>query len=279
MDRKLENKIALVTGSGRGIGQAIAVKLASEGANIVINDLDDGPAEETAALVRDLGGEAEIVVGDVTTKDFGDKFVAAAVDRFGNIDIIVNNAGYPWDNVIQKMSDDQFQAMLDVHTVAPFRIMRAAAEVIRPKAKAEIEAGNPVYRKVVFISSVSGLYGNAGQIAYSAGKASLVGMTRTLAKEWGRYNVNVNCMTFGYIKTRMTQELGSEKAIAQIGNQEINMGIQPDMIKAMERMIPLGRGVEPQRGRPPDQGVQHSGSHRARQTNLRRHDVALAASP
>ncbi len=246
MSNKLENKVALVTGAGRGIGQAIATKLASEGANLVINDLTEEPALETKKIVEDLGRECEIVVGDVTTPDFGDNFVKAAVDRFGTLDVIVNNAGYPWDAVIQKATDEQFQAMMDVHVTAPFRILRAASEVIRPAAKAENEAGTPVYRKVVNISSFAGLYGNAGQVAYSSAKSALVGMTRTLAKEWGRYNVNVNCVTFGYIKTRMTTELGSPDAVAQIGNREITMGVHPNMIKGMEQMIPLGRGGTPQ---------------------------------
>ena len=246
MSNKLENKIAIVTGAGRGIGQAIALKLASEGANVVINDLTEEPALETAKLIEDMGREAEIVVGDVTTSDFGDKFVKAAVDRFGTIDIVVNNAGYAWDAIIQKMTDEQFQAMMDVHVTAPFRILRAVSEVIRPAAKAENEAGTPVYRKVVNISSISGLYGNPGQIAYSSAKSALVGMTRTMCKEWGRYNVNVNCVTFGYIKTRMTTELGSPDAVAQIGDNEITMGVHPDMIKGMESMIPLGRGGTPE---------------------------------
>jgi len=246
MTKTLENSVALITGSGRGIGQAIALKMASEGANVVLNDLTEEPALETAKLINELGQEAEIVVGDVTTPDFGDRFVGAAVNKFGTIDIIINNAGYPWDAVIQKTTDEQFQAMLDVHTVAPFRILRAAAEVIRAKAKEEIAAGTPIYRKVVNVNSIAGLYGNAGQIGYAAGKSALVGMTRTLAKEWGRYNVNVNCITFGYIKTRMTQQLGSEAAVAQVGNKEIQMGLRPEMIEGMERMIPLGRGGTPE---------------------------------
>ncbi|MBT4588981.1 MAG: SDR family oxidoreductase [Rhodospirillaceae bacterium] len=246
MSNKLENKIALITGAGRGIGQAIACKLASEGANLVINDLTEEPALETKKLVEDMGRECEIVVGDVTAPDFGDNFIKVAVDRFGTIDIIVNNAGYAWDAIIQKMTDEQFQAMMDVHVTAPFRILRAASEVIRPAAKAENEAGTPVHRKVVNISSISGLYGNPGQIAYSSAKAALIGMTRTMCKEWGRYNVNVNCVTFGFIKTRMTGELGSPETKAQIGDREITMGIHPDMAKGMESIIPLGRGATPE---------------------------------
>ncbi len=244
--KKLQDKIALVTGSGRGIGRAIACKLAGEGAKIVVNDLDEDVAAETVQAIKDMGSDAVACVGDVTVSDFGKRFVGCATENFGGVDIIVNNAGYPWDTVIQKMTDEQFQAMLDVHTIAPFRILRAAADFIRPAAKQEIEEGKEVYRKVVNISSIAGLYGNAGQMGYAAGKSALVGMTRTLAKEWGRYNVNVNCVAFGYIKTRITEPLGEEKSVAQVGNRAINIGIPPDMIKGMNRMIPMGRGGTPE---------------------------------
>ena len=246
MIKKLDGKVALVSGSGRGIGRAIAEKLASEGALVVVNDLDTDIAGETVKAIEVLGSKAVACVGDVTTPDFGTRFMETAVDSFGGVDIIVNNAGYAWDAVIQKMTDEQFQAMIDVHTVAPFRILRAASEFIRPIAKQEAADGKTVHRKVVNISSIAGLYGNAGQMGYAAGKSALVGMTRTMAKEWGRYNVNVNCVAFGYIKTRMTQELGDEQAVAMVGNKEIAMGIHPNMIKAMEQMIPLGRGGTPE---------------------------------
>ncbi|MCB1368526.1 MAG: SDR family oxidoreductase [Rhodobacteraceae bacterium] len=243
---KLDGKVALVTGSGRGIGQAIALKLASEGARVVVNDLDEAVAGETVGAVEKLGSKAVACVGDVTAKDFGSRFVDTAVSNFGGVDIIVNNAGYPWDAVIQKMTDEQFEAMLEIHTVAPFRILRAASDFIRTAAKAEKAAGQEVYRKVVNISSIAGLYGNAGQMGYAAGKSALVGMTRTLAKEWGRYNVNVNCVAFGYIKTRMTEPLGDDQSVAQIGNRAVNMGVHPDMLKAMNQMIPMGRGGTPE---------------------------------
>ncbi|MGB8647356.1 MAG: SDR family NAD(P)-dependent oxidoreductase, partial [Anaerolineae bacterium] len=194
---KLDHKIALVSGSGRGIGRALALKLAREGARVVVNDLDQGPADETVQEIKTLGGEAVACVGSVTTPDFGARFVKTALDSFGGLDIIVNNAGYTWDSVIQKMSDEQFEAMMQVHLVAPFRILRAAAEPIRAFARQEAAQGQEVFRKVVNISSIAGLYGNAGQVSYSSAKAGLVGMTRTLCKEWGRYKVNVNCVAFG----------------------------------------------------------------------------------
>lgn len=244
--KKLQGKTAIVTGSGRGIGQAIALKLASEGARVVVNDLDSAPADETIASIKALGSDAIACIGDVTVADFGTRIVNAALEKFGGIDIIVNNAGYAWDGVIQKMTDEQWQAMLDVHATAPFRILRAASDYIRSAAKLEKEQGRSVNRKVVNISSIAGLYGNAGQMGYSAGKAAIIGMTKTMAKEWGRYKVNVNCVAFGLIQTRMTQPVGSGEAVAKIGEREIKMGIQPEFIEFMNRMIPLGRGGTPE---------------------------------
>lgn len=244
--RKLDDKVALITGSGRGIGQAIALKLAAEGARVVVNDLDEAPAAETVEAIRLAGGEAVACVGDVTAADFGERFVATAVDNYGGLDIVVNNAGYPWDGVIQKLSDEQWYAMLDVHATAPFRILRAAAGHIREAAKREQAAGQRVVRKVVNVSSIAGLFGNAGQLGYSAGKAAITGMTKTLAKEWGRYAVTVNCVAFGYIQTRMTQAIGSGAENADIAGREIHMGIQPEFIEFMNRMIPLGRGGTPE---------------------------------
>ncbi len=234
---RLEHKVAIVSGSGRGIGRAVALKLAAEGASVVVNDLDDAPAAETVDAIIRAGGRATICAGSVTAPDFGERFVQTALDSFGGLDIIVNNAGYTWDSVIQKMTDEQFQAIMDVHVTAPFRILRAAAEPIRRFAKREASEGREVFRKVVNISSVSGLGGNAGQINYAAGKAAVVGMTKTLAKEWGRYKVNVNCVAFGFIRTRMTQPLASDDADASR-----TVGVQPAMIEHLEQnAIPLGR--------------------------------------
>jgi 3-oxoacyl-[acyl-carrier protein] reductase len=244
--KKLDGKVALVTGSGRGIGQAIALKLAQEGAKVVLNDIDEAPAAETVAAIKALGSDAIAVVGDVTAKDFGDRFIKAALEHYGRIDIIVNNAGYAWDSVIQKMSDEQWYAMIDVHATAPFRVLRAAADYIKNAAKAEKEAGQFVARKVVNVTSMGGICGNPGQIAYSAGKSAVVGMTRTMAKEWGRYGVNVNCVAFGWIKTRMTAPAGSGESSAVIAGREIKMGVNPELLDTMARQIPLGRGGTPE---------------------------------
>lgn len=244
--KKLEGKVALVSGSGRGIGRAIALKLASEGARVVVNDLDPEPALETVGEIRAGGGEAASCEGSVTAVGFADRFVNTAIESFGGIDIIVNTAGYTWDNVIQKMTDDQWQAMLDVHLTAPFRILRAAAGFIRGAARKEAQEGREVFRKVVNISSVAGLGGNAGQVNYSAAKAGLSGLTQTLCKEWGRYKVNVNCVAFGLIRTRLTQPLTDGEARIRVEDKEINVGIQPGFLKAMEeQLIPLGRAGTP----------------------------------
>ena len=242
---KLEGKVALITGSGRGIGRAIALKLASEGARIVVNDLDAAPAEETVQAIRAAGGRAVACVGSVSAPDFAERFVGTAVNEFKGLDIIVNNAGYTWDSVVQKMTDEQWYAMIDVHLTAPFRILRAAQPVIRALAKTEGEAGRRVVRKVVNISSVAGLFGNAGQANYSTAKAGIVGMTQTLAKEWGRMNVTVNCVAFGFIQTRLTAST-AEATTANIEGREIKVGVNPGLLAMMEQSIPLGRGGTPE---------------------------------
>ena len=245
MTPKLDGKVALITGSGRGIGRAIALKLASEGARIVVNDLDAEPAEETVQAIRAAGGQAVVCVGSVAAPDFAERFIGTAVSEFKGLDIIVNNAGYTWDSVVQKMTDEQWYAMIDVHLTAPFRILRAAQPVIRALSKAETEAGRRVVRKVVNISSVAGLFGNAGQANYAAGKAGIVGLTQTLAKEWGRMNVTVNCVAFGFIQTRLTAST-AEASTANIEGREIKVGINPGLLAMMEQSIPLGRGGTPE---------------------------------
>ena len=243
---KLKGKVALISGSGRGIGRAIALKLASEGAQVVVNDLDAAPGDAVAAEIKAAGGEAIAVNGSVSEPGFADRFVGAAVEKFGGLDIIVNNAGYTWDSTIQKMTDEQFQAMLDVHLVAPFRILRAAAEPIRIIARKEAEAGQEVFRKVVNISSIAGLYGNAGQASYSSAKASLIGLTRTMCKEWGRYKVNVNCVAFGLINTRLTQPIEARKRPSTLPGATSRSASSRRCSTNMAKMIPVGRGGTPE---------------------------------
>ncbi len=244
MKQSLDGKIALVTGSGRGIGREVALKLASEGARLVVNDLDNDVGQDCADTIIQAGGEAVACNGDVTAENFGNRIVKAAVDSYGGIDIIVNNAGYTWDGVIQKHSDEQWYAMLDVHITAPFRVLRAAQPVISAAAKSEKEQGIENFRKVVNVSSMTGTHGNAGQISYAAGKAGIIGVTRSLCKEWGRYKVNVNAVAFGLIRTRLTAVADGDYTIS-VGGKELRAGVNPDVMQVYERMIPLGRGGTP----------------------------------
>jgi 3-oxoacyl-[acyl-carrier protein] reductase len=243
---KLDGQVALITGSGRGIGREIALKLASDGASIVVNDLDDAPAKETVSAIEAAGGTATACVGSVTDDGFAELFVKTAVDEFGGVDIIVNNAGYTWDTVVQTMTDEQWDAILDVHLKAPFRILRAAQPVIAAAAKKEAAEGSVTCRKVVNISSIAGLGGNAGQANYAAAKAGVTGLTKALAKEWGRYNVTVNTVAFGLIKTRLTEAPADGEGTIDVQGKAIKVGVNSALLSAMESMIPLGRGGTPE---------------------------------
>jgi 3-oxoacyl-[acyl-carrier protein] reductase len=238
----LDGKAAIVTGSARGIGRATAELLAEQGARVLVNDLDADVAEQTAS---EISGETTVFGGDLTKEGVPDQLIQKAVDEFGQIDIIVNNAGYTRDGVAHKMTDDQFQAMLDIHTVVPFRILRAAAPHLREPAKQEKEEGREVFRKVVNVSSISGTMGNAGQVNYSAGKAGVVGLTKTLAKEWGQLKINVNAVAFGFVETRLTAAKESGNVMTKDG-EEIQLGI-PEQMRAMAAMIiPIGRPASPE---------------------------------
>ncbi len=233
----LDGKAAIVTGSARGIGRATAELLAEHGAQVLVNDLDGDVAEEAS---KEIEGETVAFASDLTKPGVPDELVQKAVDSFGRLDIVVNNAGYTWDGPIHKMSDDQFQAMLDIHNVVPFRVLRAAAPHLREPAKKEREEGREVFRKVVNVSSISGTMGNAGQANYSSGKAGVVGLTKTLAKEWGQFKINVNAVAFGYIETRLTASKEASNVIRKDG-KEIQLGI-PDQLRGMAAaIIPLGR--------------------------------------
>ena len=238
----LDGKAAIVTGSARGIGRATAELLASQGARVLINDLDGDVAEQAAS---EIDGETAVFGGDLTKPGTPDELVKKAVDEFGQLDIVVNNAGYTRDNVIHKMSDDEFQAMLDIHTVVPFRVIRAAAPYLRDPAKAERAEGREVFRKIVNITSISGTMGNPGQANYSAGKAAVVGLTKTLAKEWGQFKVNVNAVAFGFIETRLTAAKESENTMVKDG-EEIQLGIPEQMRQMAAMVIPFGRPGTPE---------------------------------
>ena len=235
----LAGKAALVTGSGRGIGRAVAQKLAACGASVMLTDIDEAPVREAAA---EASARALWLTGDLTAPDFPQKLVDATIAAFGSLDIIINNAGYVWDNVIQKMTDEQFQAMLNIHLVAPFRILRAASSFIREAAKREAGEGRRVMRKVVNITSISGVDGIAGQAGYGAGKSGINGLTKVLAKEWGRYQVNVNSVGFGLIDTRLIQPIDKNAPpTIDIAGRQIPVGAPPAFLEAARAACPLGR--------------------------------------
>lgn len=233
----LEGKVAIVTGSARGIGRATAELLAAEGASVLVNDIDTDVATQAAS---EIDGETAVFGGDLTKGDAPDRLVQAAVDAWGRVDIVVNNAGYTLDAPVHKMTDDAFQAMLDIHTVVPFRVIRAAAPHLREPAKRERAEGTEVFRKIVNISSTSGVFGNAGQANYSAAKAAVVGLTKTMAKEWGQFKVNVNAVAFGFIDTRMTVAK-TEDTVVDVGGRSVQVGIPQPMREVIESLIPLGR--------------------------------------
>jgi 3-oxoacyl-[acyl-carrier protein] reductase len=238
----LDGKSAIVTGSARGIGRATAEMLVAEGAQVLINDLDGDVAEQAS---NEINGETAVYAGDLTKPGATDALVAKAIDSFGKIDILVNNAGYTLDAPIHKMTDEHFQAMIDIHTVVPFRMIRAVAPHMREPAKKEREEGKEVFRKIVNVSSTSGTFGNPGQANYSAGKAAVVGLTKTVAKEWGQFKVNVNAVAFGFIDTRLTQAKVDENAM-EIGGEKVQLGIPEQMRQMASMLIPLGRPASPE---------------------------------
>jgi 3-oxoacyl-[acyl-carrier protein] reductase len=240
--RVLEGKAAIVTGSARGIGRATAELLSLHGARVLINDLDGDVAEQAASEIE---GETLVFAGDLTADGVPDALVQAAVDGFGQLDIVVNNAGYTWDGMVHKMSDDQYRAMLEIHTVVPFRVLRAAAPYLRDAGKKDREEGREVFRKVVNVASISGTQGNLGQANYAAAKAGLVGLTKTVAREWGTFRVNVNAVAFGFIDTRLTASSEEGLTIERAGH-EVRLGIPPQNRERAATIIPLGRAGTPQ---------------------------------
>ena len=237
----LEDKVAIVTGSARGIGRATAELLSEQGAKVLINDLDGDVAEQTAS---EIDGDTLVFAGDLTKEGVPDQLVGKVIDEWGKVDILVNNAGYTLDAPIHKMSDEWFQKMIDIHSIVPFRMCRAVAPHMREPAKKERDEGVEVFRKIVNVSSISGTMGNAGQANYSSAKSAVVGLTKTLAKEWGQFKVNVNAVAFGHIETRLTAAKTDENTM-EIGGETVQLGIPEQLRSLAPMMIPLGRPGTP----------------------------------
>lgn len=228
----LQGKFALITGAGRGIGAETAAKLTAAGARVLVNDLDEDAAQETA---QQLYG-AVAIAGDLTVPSVADDLIDAAIEQFGGLDIVVNNAGYIWHSAIHNMTDEQWDAMIDIHASAQFRVLRAYGRWLRDNANRDSHV-----RKVVNISSTMGIYGGATQLAYSAGKAAVVGITKSLAKEWGRFNVGVNAVAFGAIDTRLTSPYEKEPNISMVKGQPRKVGLSHEQIAGAKQASPFNR--------------------------------------
>ncbi len=235
---RLEGKIAVITGAGRGIGRATAVRFAREGAAVIVNDVDAEPAEDTATLVKEAGGEALVSTENAVDLEAARRLMASAADRFGRIDILVNNAGTTRDRTFHNLDDELWDFVLDVNLKTAFHSTLAAMPYLREVAKREMsEQGQPAYhRKITFTTSVAALVGNAGQANYTAAKGGIAALTKTLARELGPFRINVNAVAPGFIETRLT-------AAKQEGE---DVGI-PEQVRQMALMlIALGRYGEPQ---------------------------------
>lgn len=243
--QSLAGKCALVTGAGRGIGAATAAKLTAAGARVMVNDLD---AAEARSVADSLDG-AKAFACDLTRKDAGDRCIQAALAEFGRLDIVVNNAGYIWNNAIHRSSDEQWHAMLDIHATAQFRLLRAYGQWLRSTPNSSAGAATDVIRparKVVNVSSVSGTMGAATQVGYAAAKAAVVGITKSLAKEWGRYNVTVNAVAFGLIDTRLTSAYEGTPNTAMIQGEARRVGLTAEQREMARQASPLGRLGSPE---------------------------------
>ncbi|GJN93809.1 hypothetical protein Rhopal_006867-T1 [Rhodotorula paludigena] len=237
----LAGDVAVVTGAAQGIGRATALLFAAEGAKVVVSDLDQAKAQKVVDEIEQQGGEAIAIGGDVTADGFAKKLVEETVQKFGSIEHIVNNAGFTSDKMLHTMTDDTFELMLKVHNVAPFKIIREAAPHLRSKDPKRAARN----RSIVNVSSVAGLHGNVGQTNYATAKAGIIGLTKTVAKEWGPFGVRCNCVAFGHILTRLTQakELGET---IEVNGKKIPLGIPSGPKKQDDKPetyphIPLGR--------------------------------------
>ncbi|MBU2647340.1 SDR family oxidoreductase [bacterium] len=237
----LQDRVAAITGSGRGIGRETACLFAREGAKVVVHDVDEGPAQETADLIQQAGGQCLVVVGDVTDPSFPERLVRETIGHWKAIHVLVNNAGYTWDGMLHKMPDEQWEAMLTLHMTAPFRLLRAFAPFFRDAAREENKQGIIINRKIINISSLSGFRGMIGQANYAAAKAGMLGLTRTLAKEWADFHVQVNIVAFGWIDTRLTAEKEKNPVVKRPDGKEIPIGIFNAARDSIPMLVPAGR--------------------------------------
>ncbi len=202
-------KVAIVTGSGRGIGKAIAMKLAENGATLVINDVgDSAPAEQTVSEIKNLNRQAMAIMADVSSSTDVSKMMETAVAAYGKVDILVNNAGITRDQLTMKMTDEEWDKVLAIDLKSVFLCTRA---VLRPMLKQR--SG-----RIISMSSVVGIIGNAGQANYAAAKAGIIGFTKTIAKEVASRGITVNAVAPGFIDTPMTQVLPEERKQALMNN-------------------------------------------------------------
>jgi 3-oxoacyl-[acyl-carrier protein] reductase len=241
----LAGQVAIVTGGSRGIGGATATTLAANGARVVIAEVDEAKAKEACAEINQAFGPdtASAFVADLVAPEACDRLVAHALDRYGALDIVVNNAGYAWDSRVHAMTDEQFQAMLDIHLVVPFRLARACAPVFRAAAKTDAGQGVVRQRKTVMVSSMAAVWGLDGAANYAAAKAGMIGLMRSLAQEWGSIQVNVNAVAFGVIQTRFGLPQ-SDREVIQTGGRTIHVGMPA---KQAER---LGVTIDPDKPPP-----------------------------
>ena len=221
MSKLLDGKIAVITGAGRGIGQATAELYAKHGAKIVIADIDTDPANETLALVKAAGSEGVVVAGNITKRDDCNRIIKAGMDLGGgSIDILANIAGITRDAVIHKMTEEEWDFVIDVNLKGTYNMVQASVPAMREVAKNETPA--PKARSIINVSSTSGVKGNAGQINYAAAKAGINGITRTTAKEWARFNIRSNSIAPGFIETRLTSGPSDDPTLG-IPEQQMQM--------------------------------------------------------
>lgn len=240
-EKMLDGKVAIITGAGRGIGAATARLMAEAGARLVLADLDEQPLGDFATELRSTGSQVATLTGDVTGEDLPAQVLDLAQSSFGTPDILVNNAGFTWDAMLHKMQPKQWDTILAVHLTAPFRLTQVVGGAMRDAGKTELEtAGQARPRKIVNVSSISGTDGNVGQANYSAAKSGLIGLTKTTAKEWGRFNICANAVAFGWIETRLTADKSAGGAITHSG-ETIALGIPLQQFEMSKLLIALGR--------------------------------------